>query len=64
LIGDLRTERNKADYDFGEAKFKNQINANLSVETAHEAVAALKACLAEPTRAALMTHFANRPSKW
>src|SRR5438034_5452135 len=53
LIGDLRTERNKADYDLAEAKFKSQKNAKLSVETAHEAVTALEACLVEPVRSRL-----------
>ena len=61
LIGDLRTERNKADYDLAEAKFKTQSNAKLSVETAHEAVAALEACLLEPLRSTLVAHFSTRP---
>lgn len=50
-LGNLRTERNIADYDLAHGKFKKQKNARLCAARAREAARSLDACRSEPARA-------------
>ena len=50
LIGDLRSNRNGADYKLRDSKYRHQRNAMLAVEQAENALIELRACLVEPAR--------------
>jgi hypothetical protein len=50
LIGDLRSNRNTADYNLRNPKYRRQRNAMLAVQDAENALIELRACLVEPAR--------------
>ena len=59
-IGDLRTERNTADYKLNNKKYSKMNNAKLCVEDAYNAIQVLEKCLEEPSRTELKKYF-NSP---
>jgi len=57
LLGDLHTERIKADYRLDDMRVGTAAFARTCVETAHEIRSALMACRAEPTRSEIQSRL-------
>lgn len=57
LLDGLRSDRIEADYDLNRLRFSKQINAQLCVESALDAIRNLRECLNEPWRTQLADYF-------